>query len=82
MTKTLKRKLFTPHFIPFHSHPSTSPNLIANDSRRNNPALQLRPHRSLGQLSVVLATACMYIMWATCFLHQLHPLVRPIKGMH
>ncbi|CAN8063753.1 unnamed protein product [Agarophyton chilense] len=38
--------------------------------------------QALGQLSVVLATVCMYIMWATCYLHQLHPLVRPIKGMH
>lgn len=38
--------------------------------------------RSLGQLSVILAAACMYIMWATCYLHQLYPLIRPIKPAH
>ncbi|KAK1864827.1 hypothetical protein I4F81_007369 [Pyropia yezoensis] len=36
----------------------------------------------LGQLSVVLAAVCMYIMWATCYLHQLYPLIRPIKPAH
>lgn len=38
--------------------------------------------QALGQLSVILAAACMYIMWATCYLHQLYPLIRPIKPAH
>lgn len=38
--------------------------------------------QALGQLSVVLAAVCMYIMWATCYLHQLYPLIRPIKPAH
>jgi len=38
--------------------------------------------RRLAQLSVILAAVCMYIMWATCYLHQLYPLIRPIKPAH
>lgn len=37
--------------------------------------------RALAQLSVALSTGCMFIMWATCYLHQLNPLIRPIKRL-
>jgi len=35
--------------------------------------------QALGQLSVILAAVCMYIMWSTCYLHQLYPIIRPVK---
>ncbi|KAJ8901644.1 hypothetical protein NDN08_003851 [Rhodosorus marinus] len=40
-----------------------------------------KDNQALGQLCVLMAAACMYIMWATCFLHQLHPIIRPEKSV-
>jgi endonuclease/exonuclease/phosphatase (EEP) superfamily protein YafD len=37
---------------------------------------------SLAQLCVVLAYSCMYLMWVTCYLQQLYPIIRPEKPPH
>ncbi|GJD09504.1 hypothetical protein Gasu2_37520 [Galdieria sulphuraria] len=37
---------------------------------------------SLALLCVVLAYSCMYLMWITCYLQQLYPIIRPEKPPH
>eukprot|EP00871_Galdieria_phlegrea_P005384 jgi/Galph1/5847/GphlegSOOS_G4424.1 len=34
---------------------------------------------SLAQLCVVLTACCLYLMWVTCYLQQLYPIIRPEK---